>query len=239
MVVAEAGADCITCATALIPQTPDSVDPFFGMSNVTVYLDDDARARNNSGLNPQIDVLFDARRVEQAIDDWASTCSGYKMPTLTLNLEDPPPSNRDPRTTIIIDYEPDVSGGTSPNGDLVGWADGTHIYLYGECETNISNCDAQGRFFWGSDHGQQMIEHEIGHTLGLFHDKASCKKPGLMAASSWADQTLQITDEYCQLASKLNDWNQTCGLQAYGASVHPCQLCSHNISGSVDGLQTS
>jgi hypothetical protein len=250
-----ASADCWSCVQAKVPGNDENnepptdpeaprpeIHPFFGIDTVEVYLDPDAQAANDSAKALGISVPFDSRRVKMAMEQWASKCSGLPgIPTFVPNFEKviKDPKKRDERASILIDYQPEFSSQSSgSHAERFAIAAGTHITLFGHCDSLVSACNAQSVFQWGSDHGQQLIAHELGHTLGLFHDKG-CNKAGLMTGSAWGDQTFPLMDEYCQMASAINDPQKICGLngQASGGKIHPCQQCQYKLGGNVMGLE--
>lgn len=229
-----AEADCTTCATAKVPNTPDGIHPYWGVQEVHVYVDDETRTFPASRIS--------SSNIENALARWSGGCSSYPLPAFVLHKEAPIPPNRDLRTTLVIDYEPSIPAQETTPGsgeDEIAEAVGTTIRLFGEC-TNISGiCDDQDRIIWNSDYGEQIIAHEIGHVLGLHHDKSKnegCSSPSLMKAATSPSTPLGINDEQCALASNLNNANVACGTDALNQSIHPCQECQYSVGGDVSGL---
>ena len=256
-------ADCTSCAKG----KPNATIPLIGAvqysehpENFTVKVYVDAAAKASA--------RFTKNNLQSAINELNKDCGGYDfIPNFVLAWDDPIPStwsdspfdgehfNVDQganyANTIVIHF---LTGQPAPllydnDHNLLG-AEGADIRLndikvYELCPSGGSpsqhGLDCTGSLInWNEAWGRDAMLHELGHYLGLNHDKGTCSsKRSVMAETRQWNQTnsgLRLTAEHCGLASRMNSITSLCNDIPDPASSNTCEVCHYVLGGSIEGL---
>jgi hypothetical protein len=227
---------------------PTSLFPFFGNTDpnlgvssatVTIYPNEDGAA--DGDLETAVSLAASA---------WSQSCpqSTYPdIPTFDVNWDGKAPTGpNSSHVALVIEFLPDtvmplisstplayasaqwVGGGSQNNNsptviDVYGLCPPGVTTFNGGCTSGVVNVP------WNTLYGQVVLEHEIGHALGLNHDRATdgsgnaCSTNGVMATAPNANAF--ILTGYCYLANRENDDMDACnnGRQPTPTQTNPCE----------------
>lgn len=212
---------------------------YFNIPTVTIYLTD--AARNSSTIRQS--------ELEAAASKWNVHCSAAKhIPDFKVDWAGTRPpggqdsSNMTYRSSILIDYNngfaPTEGEGDDRETNPARWSGvGNTITLYARCpldDTFDLPCRGgrEGGYIDWSTSGllEDVITHELGHSLGLGHDRvgqggtcpAGIMKPALQTEDIGH---LGVLLRHCFLADAMNDETLPCnqGEPAAPGETHPCE----------------
>ncbi len=172
-------------------------------------------------LPPDLPAEF-RTAVTAAVADWTEACPAKGYPHMP-RLEVTAASQGDPASEVVFDYRPNDA---REDGVLAFWYPPTHanvLTVYGACLSpgGVSYCDFSSHIVWTTSKARTLLEHELGHVLGLGHDltePAGCR-PGLM--TDFIEDVGELHKGYCE------------------ASEKESSQALYIVSGTVSGLQDS
>ncbi|MCH9646662.1 MAG: choice-of-anchor D domain-containing protein [Deltaproteobacteria bacterium] len=177
------------------------------------------RSLNGAIFQGQGHVEVDDTSLPQGIKDqvttamglWNSGCDNGNFPHIPELNRQPPPAGVNEKK-LIFDYRPDEAppgqNGQFNPAKFVPQGEGGVITVYGKCPPppgpsqpapSILGCPGDGNLDWDTKKARAMLQHEIGHGLGLGHDQC----PSSIMEEANLDKRSKVQPEHCQLADSL------------------------------------